>query len=192
MHVRHLNKKFLWPAVVIIAMLVATAWQLHHQGRLWFCSCGRILFWSGDVCSANNSQHFLDPYSFTHLLHGFAFCALLTLLLPKLHVRWRLCLALFLEAVWEVLENSEFVIQRFREATAALGYQGDTVINSLGDIVACAAGFLLARRLGLWRSLAIFVVTEAVLIIWIRDSLLLEILMLIYPIGAIKTWQTCP
>lgn len=97
-----------------------------------------------------------------------------------------------MEALWEVLENSEYVINRYREATAALGYHGDTVVNSLGDIASCAVGFMLARRLGLWRSLALFVVTEAVLTIWIRDSLILEVLMLIHPVSAIKAWQLCP
>jgi uncharacterized protein DUF2585 len=97
-----------------------------------------------------------------------------------------------MEAVWEVIENSEFVINRFREVTAALGYHGDTIINSLSDIAACAVGFMIARRLGLWRSVALFVVTEVVLAIWVRDSLLLEVLMLLRPIEAIKAWQMCP
>jgi len=124
-------------------------------------------------------------------MHGFAFCALVALVAPRLPLYWRLCLAILLEAAWEILENSQFVIERFREATAALGYQGDTVVNSLGDIMACAIGFLLARKLGLWRSLVIFIITETVLTIWIKDSLLLEIIMLIHPIDALKTWQMC-
>jgi hypothetical protein len=102
---------------------------------------------------------------------------------------WRLALAISIEAGWEVFENSAFIINRYREATLALGYEGDTVINSFGDILACGIGFLLARRLGFRRTLLIFVLTEIVLLIWIRDSLILEILMLIYPIDAIKAWQ---
>jgi hypothetical protein len=182
----------LWPGIVIAAILVVTVLLLHNEGRLWLCSCGRLLLWAGDICSSDSSQHLLDPYSFTHLLHGFAFCGLLALLAPRLSVSWRLCLAILMEALWEVLENSEYVINRYREATAALGYHGDTVVNSLGDIASCAVGFMLARRLGLWRSLALFVVTEAVLTIWIRDSLILEVLMLIHPVSAIKAWQLCP
>ena len=182
----------LWPTVAAVAViLVATALVLHGEGRLWICACGRILLWAGNVCSPDNSQHLLDPYSFTHILHGFAFCGLLALLAPRVPVHWRLCLAILLEALWEVLENSEYVIQRFREATAALGYQGDTVVNSVGDIAACATGFMLARKLGLWRSLIIFIVTETVLTLWIKDSLILELVMLIHPIDAIKSWQLC-
>jgi len=98
-------------------------------------------------------------------------------------------LAIAFECAWEVIENTNFVIQRYREATASLGYQGDTVVNSLGDILCCAVGFLLARRLGWWRSIVLFLATEAVLLVWIRDSLLLEVLMLIHPVEAIKAWQ---
>ena len=185
------NRKSLRPAIIIAAILVLTALLLHYEGRLWICACGRVLLWAGNVCSSDNSQHLFDPYTFTHIMHGFAFCALLTLIAPKLPLRWRLCLAILLEASWELLENSEYVIARFREATAALGYQGDTVVNSLGDITACALGFFLARKLGLWRSLIIFIVTETVLTIWIKDSLLLEIIMLIHPVDALKTWQMC-
>src|SRR3982750_4121364 len=124
------NRKSLWPAVAIAAIFASTALLLHYEGRLWMCACGRILLWSGNVCSSDNSQHLFDPYTFTHLMHGFAFCGLLALVVPKLPLRWRLCLAILLEASWEILENSQYVIQRFREATAALGYQGDTVVNS--------------------------------------------------------------
>lgn len=186
------NKGKLWPGVVIAAILVATAFELHNQGRLWICACGRVLLWAGNICSSDNSQHLFDPYSFTHLLHGFAFCGLLALLVPRMPVRWRLCLAILLEALWEIIENSEYVIERYREATAALGYHGDTVVNSLGDITACFVGFLLAQRLGFRRSLILFVVVEAMLTIWIRDSLILEIIMLLHPVNAIKAWQLCP
>jgi hypothetical protein len=102
---------------------------------------------------------------------------------------WQLWLAVSIEALWEVVENSEFVIRRYREETAALGYHGDTIVNSLSDILVCGLGFVLARRLGLCRTLALFAVTEIALAIWIRDNLTLNILMLIYPIDAIKEWQ---
>jgi len=98
-------------------------------------------------------------------------------------------MAITIEAAWELIENTNTVIQRYREATAALGYQGDTVVNSLGDIICCGIGFMIARKLGWYRSLLVFIATEAVLLIWIRDSLLLEILMLVHPINAIKVWQ---
>jgi hypothetical protein len=117
------------------------------------------------------------------------FCGLLTLLVPKLPAHWRFCLALTIEAVWELIENTNTVIQHYRAATASLGYQGDTVINSLGDIMCCGIGFVLARKLGWRRSIILFIAVEVVLLIWIRDSLLLEVLMLVSPIEAIKTWQ---
>ena len=116
-------------------------------------------------------------------------CGLLAWLAARLSPLWQLWLAVSSEALWEVVENSELVIRRYREETAALGYQGDTIVNSLGDILVCGLGFVLARRLGLRRTLALFVATEVTLVFLIRDSLLLNILMLIYPVDAIKAWQ---
>jgi len=183
------RKRKSWPWLVIVFALAATALQLHHQGRLWWCSCGRAFFWTSAAWSSLTSQTFLDPYSFTHILHGLMFCGLLTLLVRGLPAGWRLCLAIAIEAIWELIENTDTVIQHYRAATASLGYQGDTVMNSLGDIVCCGIGFMIARKLGWLRSLALFFVTEAMLLIWIRDSLLLEILMLVHPVNAIKMWQ---
>jgi hypothetical protein len=181
--------KRMLPWLAIILILAGTAYQLRSQGRLWWCSCDYLLLWSGDPWSSDNSQHLLDPYSFTHVLHGFVLCGLLALIVPRLSPVWQLWLAVSIEALWEVVENSDFVIRRYREETAALGYQGDTIVNSLGDILVCGLGFALARRLGLRRTLALFVVTEVVLAFWIRDNLLLNIIMLVYPIDAIKAWQ---
>ncbi len=179
-----------WPWLLMVLATVSAALQLRRQGRLWLCECGRVLLWAGDAWSSDNSQHLFDPYSFTHVLHGFVFCGLLAWVCGG-RVSWqgRLALAVVIEACWEVIENSAFVINRYREATLALGYQGDTVINSVGDIFACALGFLLARRLGLRRSLVAFALVEIVLLVWIRDSLLLNILMLLYPSEEIKAWQ---
>jgi Protein of unknown function (DUF2585) len=179
----------LWPTFAVASVLLATAFQLRHQGRLWICACGRFLPWLGDAWNSETSQQLFDPYSFTHVLHGFAFCGLLAWGLPRLPWTWRLSLAVAAEAVWEVIENTEFVIRRYRETTAALGYNGDTIVNSLGDITACALGFLLARRLGLLRTALVFAATELVLLFWIRDSLLLNILMLIYPSDKLRAWQ---
>jgi hypothetical protein len=179
----------IWPWLTMTAVVAGAASQLRSQGRLWICACGYLLLWTGDIWSSDNSQHLFDPYGFTHVLHGFLFWWLLAWALPRLSILWRLALAVSLEALWEVLENSNFVIQRYREATMALGYEGDTVINSLGDILLCAAGFLIAQRLGWRRSLLLFALTEIVLLIWIRDGLLLNILMLIYPLDGIRAWQ---
>ncbi len=152
------------------------------------CSCGQLLLWVGEAWSSNTSQHLFDPYSFTHLLHGFVFCWLIAWCAPRLSWAWQLWAAVAAEAVWEVVENSEFVIQRYREA-GALGYFGDTVVNSLGDIVMCSFGFVLAKHLGFRRSLVMFVAVEVVLLFWIRDSLILNVLMLIYPAEWIEQWQ---
>ncbi|MGB7293739.1 MAG: DUF2585 family protein [Thermodesulfobacteriota bacterium] len=183
----HRNK--IWPSAAITFVLVVTAFQLRNQVRFWFCSCGNFYLWSGDVWSSDNSQHLFDPYSFTHLLHGIIFFWVLVWIIPRLSLIWRLWLAISIEALWEVIENSDFVIERYREETAALGYQGDTIVNSLGDILICSVGFLFAYHLGIRRSLVLFVVTEVVLLLWIRDSLILNVLMLIYPIEGIKEWQ---
>ena len=178
----------LWPAFGILVILGLTALQLHNQGRLWWCAC-RGFLWTSDAWGLRTSQTFLDPYSFTHILHGLMFCGLLALIIRGMSWRWRLLMAVAIESVWELIENTNTVIERYREATAALGYQGDTVINSLGDIICCGIGFMIARKLGWRRSILLFVATELVLLIWIRDSLLLEIVTLIHPINVIKVWQ---
>ena len=127
-------------------------------------------------------------------MHGFMFAGILLLLFRYVMKRnaatsWRLVIALIAEAAWEILENTNMVIDRYRATTAFLGYHGDTVLNSIGDILCCGVGVLIARKLGWLRSLPIFIATEILLLFWIRDSLLLEMLMLIHPIEAIKQWQ---
>jgi Protein of unknown function (DUF2585) len=182
------TRKYIWPAVVVGLILIATTIQLHLQGRLWRCACPNMVL-TGNAWGSQTSQLFLDPYSLTHLLHGLMFAGVLALALRRLSARWRFVCVIALEAVWEIIENTNIVIQRYREATASLGYQGDTVVNSLGDVFCCAIGFMIARKLG-WRwSIALFFAVEGVLLLWIRDSLLLEILMLIHPVSAIKVWQ---
>lgn len=185
------GREKLWLVAGLILLLVVTAIALRFEGRLWICACGTIKPWVGDTCSSNNSQHFLDPYALTHVLHGVAFYWIISWLWPRMRLARQVLLAIALEAAWEVCENTNFVIERYRTATAALGYTGDTVVNSLGDILCCLAGFLIAQRLGFRRSLIAFIVLELILILWIKDSLLLEILMLISPIEAIKSWQMC-
>lgn len=182
-------RKQLWPWLAIGLVLILTTIQLRVQGRLWICACGQVYVWVGSIWSADNSQHLFDPYSFTHILHGLVFFWLLAWLLPRLPLIWRLFWAITIEALWEVVENSPFIINRYREGTIALGYEGDTIINVLSDIALCGLGFWLAYQLGLRRSLLLLVVTEVVLLVWIRDSLLLNIIMLIYPIETLKAWQ---
>ena len=189
------DKRRLWSWTAIVAVFASAALLLRLEGRLWICACGRFQLWSGNICSSDNSQHFLDPYSFTHVLHGFLFFWLVALLvklfLKKLRPAWQLVLALAIEALWEVFENTNFIIDRYRSETAALGYTGDTVVNSFGDILCCLIGFVIARALGLRRSLIAFAVVELILIFWIKDSLLLEIVMLVFSVDAIRAWQMC-
>jgi hypothetical protein len=177
------------PLLAALAVAAATAFELRRQGRLWTCECGRVLLWVGDAWSPDTSQHLFDPYAFTHVLHGLAFCGLLAWSLPRVRWRRRFVLAVSAEALWEVIENTDFVIRRYREATAALGYTGDAVVNSLGDIIACALGFLVARKLGLLRSVLLFAATEVALLFWIRDSLILNIILLVYPSEKLRAWQ---
>ena len=177
------------PWLVLAVVLAAAVAQLHRQARIVWCACGRLNPWDGDIWSSHNSQHLFDPYSFTHVLHGVLLGWLIVWALPRVPLIWQVCIAVFAEALWEVFENSRFVIQRYREATIGLGYEGDSIINSLGDILCCTLGFLLARYLGFWRSLALFAAIELVLLFTVRDNLTLNVLMLIHPIEAIKAWQ---
>ena len=182
------RRKNIWPGLTIGIILIATVIELHLQGRLWRCACPKY-FWTSDAWGSQTSQLFLDPYSFTHLLHGIVFAGLLTLLVRRMTAGWRFVLAIAIESTWEVIENTNTVIERYRQATASLGYQGDTVLNSLGDIFCCGIGFALAVKLG-WRwSIILFLAVETILLFWIRDSLLLEIVMLVHPMNSIKTWQ---
>jgi len=159
-------RKGLWPWLLIAAVLAAAVVQLRRQGRIWWCALGDANPWSSDVNGPHNSQHLFDPYTFTHVLHGVAFCGIVAWVFPRLPMLWKLCI------------------------TIAVGYQGDSVVNSLGDILSCGIGFWIAWRLGFWRSVIFFLVTEGILLLWIRDDLLLNVVMLIYPIQAIKAWQS--
>lgn len=133
----------------------------------------------------HNSQHLFDPYSFSHVSHGVLLCGLTWLLARRLAVKWRFCLAAGVEIAWELVENSNVVIDRFRAGAVAAGYRGDSVANSIGDVLCCLAGFALARRLGLWRSAILVVLIEAGLYLWIGDNLVLDVLALIHPVGGL-------
>jgi hypothetical protein len=174
-------------AVAIVAVVATIEFAM---GRSWLGPDGRFALWEGDVWSNAQSQRFADPYSFTHVIHGFAFYGLLWLFARRLPVRYRLLAAVALEGAWEILENSPIIIDRYRAVTIAIGYVGDSILNSVSDVLMMAAGFALAWRLKPWVSVTAIVVTELVLLVWVRDNLTLNILMLIYPIEAIKTWQS--
>lgn len=163
---------------------------LRMMGRVWWCKQGDWAIYIKDAWgSTHTSQHVLDPYVFTHVLHGVMFFLIATLLLPRLAVGWRFLIAVVVECGWELLENSNFIIEKYRANTASFDYFGDSIINSIADVAACSAGFWIAYKLGAWKSLAFFVLVELFLMLWIRDSLMINIVMLLYPIDAIKNWQ---
>lgn len=173
-----------------LLLLAVVAIVLSGMGRAWWCDAGDWSFWSADVWSRHNSQHPLDPYTFTHVQHGLVLYALLWALSRGRAGRTtRAWIALVLESAWEVLENTDAVIERYRAATASLDYYGDSVVNSLGDIVACMAGYLAASALPVGVSVVGFLVIDGTLLWWIRDSLLLNVLMLVHPLEPVKRWQ---
>ena len=173
----------------LLAIFVGKAVILKAMGQPIWCKCGSWIPWSWDIWSSHNSQHLVDPYFFTHVLHGVVLCGLLYWLPRRVSESSRFLTAVILEAGWEILENSPAIIERYRAATISKDYFGDSIINSGGDLIACIVGYLLARQLGFRRSIVFFLLTEVCLLLTIRDSLLLNVLMLVWPIEAIKRWQ---
>jgi len=177
------------PVAVIVGLIALDALALHLMGRRLWCSCGSPVPWSWDIWSLHNSQHLLDPYSFTHALQGMLLYAVLRLASGSRWPNVRLVLAVLFEIGWELVENTDRVIRAYRESTIALNYHGDSIANSVSDVVTFVLGYAIAMRLPVWLSVSVFAATEAALILTIRDSLLLNILMLLHPIAAIKAWQ---
>ena len=196
------TSKFLsWlaPTITIACLFVAMIAAMLWQGRVWFSTTGVVKIWHTDVWSAECSQQFTDPYSVTHMSHGLIFAGLFWWIAKfagrfgitwPAQRRWQLAGSVAIAAGWEVLENSAFVIDRYRTVTMSLDYLGDSIFNAVGDVVCCMAGYLIARRLGLWLTLALFVATEVLLLVLIRDNLTLNVIMLVHPIEAIRQWQS--
>ncbi len=182
-----------WANVLSLLVVMVTVVALRAQGRVWWCKCGQWYPWVSDIWSEHCSQHLLDAYVFSHISHGFWFYGFLIWLplnYKRLSFSWVLLISTIVECAWEILENSPLIINRYRATTISIGYTGDSVINSTADICACICGVLIARALGFWKTLIVFVVFELGALFWVKDNLTLNVLMLVWPIEAIKHWQS--
>lgn len=179
--------------LAILLVVVAMAAILLAMGRVPICTCGTVKLWHGAVNSAENSQHIADWYTPSHVIHGMIFYGLLHWLVARGWIDWslggRFLASVVIEAAWEVLENTPMIINRYRDATMAVGYTGDSVINSLADVGWMSLGFLMAWRLPAWVTVALAIAFELLTLFVIRDNLTLNVLMLVSPIAAIRQWQ---
>jgi hypothetical protein len=182
------SKTRFWLVVTFVIILVQILSQ-YLMGRIWICECGYVKLFEAGVNTPGNSQHLFDWYTPSHIIHGFLFYGLGWLVLRNKPLTAKLALAAFIEAVWEVLENSPVIIDRYRSATIAVGYTGDSILNSGMDMVAMIAGFLFAARMPVWLTVVIAIAFEVLTTIIIRDNLTLNVLMLVWPIEAVRTWQ---
>ncbi len=174
---------------VVAAVFAITATAEFLMGRLPLGPDGKFGWWEGNIWSSENSQRFADPYSFSHLTHGILFYWFLRWVAPRVPASKRLLIAVLIEATWELLENSPIIINRYRAATIALGYNGDSILNSMSDILMMCLGFAFASKARWWVCVVAVLAMEIGCALWVRDNLTLNVIMLIHPIEAIKHWQ---
>ena len=182
-------RRYRWVLAAAVGVCIGAAAIELWMGRLPFGPDGRMGFWEGNIWSSEQSQRFADPYTLSHTIHGMLFYAILWLAARRAPVRRRFIGALVLEGAWEILENSPIIINRYREATIALGYAGDSVFNSVSDVFVAGLGFLFAWRVRPWVTVTVILAMEVGTALWVRDNLTLNIVMLLHPIDAIKDWQ---
>lgn len=180
--------KFIILSTILVFGVVALI--EYFSGRSLLGPDGKFGWWDGNVWGSENSQRVADAYSFSHIIHGILFYAFLWLVARKLPLKYRFLAALIIEAGWELLENSPIVINRYRETTIALGYVGDSVLNSVSDVGMMALGFLIARFSKVWICIVLIVVFELGCLFWVRDNLTLNVLMLVAPVESVRTWQS--
>ncbi|NOJ36068.1 DUF2585 domain-containing protein [Agrobacterium vitis] len=177
-----------WLVVPVIILAVQILAE-HFMGRIWICSCGYVKLFEAGVNTPGNSQHLADWYTPSHIIHGFLFYGLGWLVLRRGSFGQRLTLATLIEAGWELLENSPIIINRYRAATMAVGYEGDSILNSAMDTVFMALGFIFASRAPIWLTIVVAMFFELLTGYLIRDNLTLNVIMLVWPVDAIKAWQ---
>ncbi|MSU55500.1 MAG: DUF2585 family protein [Candidatus Taylorbacteria bacterium] len=185
-----LLKKYRYIVFSFVLILVLVGGIELWTGRSPFGPDGKFGWWDGDVWSSENSQRVSDAYTFSHIIHGMLFYAFLWLVARRLPVRYRFLLALLIEGGWELLENSPLIINRYREVTISLGYVGDSVLNSVSDVVFAGLGFLMAWFSRVWMTVALIVIFEVGCLFWVRDNLTLNVIMLVSPSETIKEWQS--
>lgn len=177
------------PYIVTLALILGSALWLLVVGREPICACGYVKFWHGVQYSSENSQHIADWYTFSHIIHGFIFYGILWFFARRMSIGWRLSIATLVECAWEIVENSDAVIERYRTVTISLDYYGDSVLNTVSDVGAMALGFWMARVLPSWVTLIVAIGFEVMTGFIIRDGLLLNVIMLTYPLESLMEWQ---